>query len=169
MNYKPKEKSQTAFVRDEIEKIVKEEKIDRNRFGEFSKFQYEDIIRKFYYSFSDYKHFAPDAICLNRKRLHIRNDIRSYAAAGVYNTKSWDEYIKKLRLESVLNSDEKYFLILSAGWVYQGYADEIFHVLSKVDSWIQDFFIISARFDWFIAYDCIDLCAFMYQKDKKPL
>ena len=40
------------FYRDEIEEIIKEENIDRNRFAEFSKFQYDNIIKKFYYAFA---------------------------------------------------------------------------------------------------------------------
>ena len=42
--------------------------------------------------------------------------------------------------------------------------DEIFLVLGKADDWIADFFIVSSKFDWFVAHDFIDYCAFMYQK-----
>ena len=38
-------------IRNEIEKIIKEQKIDRQQFHEVSKFKYEDVIQKLYYSF----------------------------------------------------------------------------------------------------------------------
>lgn len=34
-------------ARDEIEEIIKRDNIDRSRFGEFSKFKYDEIIKKF--------------------------------------------------------------------------------------------------------------------------
>ncbi len=50
------------WIRDEVEEIIKEENIDRKRFYEFSKFRYQDIINKFYYSFCDYKNIVTDKI-----------------------------------------------------------------------------------------------------------
>lgn len=164
MEYKPGEKKTASFLRSEIEKIIKEEKVDRSRFCEFSKFQYENILKKFYYAFSDYTHFTPATLSLNRKRLHIRGNLKSFSLTGVYAAKSWTEYLKILKSALPLKKNEKLFLILSTGWVYEGYANEIVQVLSKVDIWIQDFFIVSPKFDWFIAHDFIDLCAFIYQK-----
>ena len=43
------------WIRDEIEEIIKEENIDRKRFYEASKNNYQSIINKFYYSFIDYE------------------------------------------------------------------------------------------------------------------
>ena len=54
-----------------------------------------------------------------------------------------------------INTDQKLFLILSDGWVYEGYVDEIFKVLNKIDSHIE-FFILSKKFDWFIVHDYIE-------------
>lgn len=152
------------FYRDEIEKIIKEENIDRNRFAEFSKFQYDSIIKKFYYAFSDYSHFASTQVTLTHKRLHIRNSIECSFIAGIYSAGNWTEYLKAIKAAVPLNPDEKLFLILSEGWVYEGYIDEIFKVLNKTDVWNEDFFIISKKYDWFIVHDWIDWCAFMYQK-----
>lgn len=164
MKYGPLKKNTATFYRDEIEKIVKEEKIDRDRFHEFSKLKYEDIIKKFYYSFSDHNHFMPDKITLERKRMHIRSSVKSFVIAGIYTAESWAEYAKIIKTGLPLAIDEGLFFITSTGWVYQGYVDEIFQVLSKLDVWIGDFFIISSKFDWFIAHDYIDECAFMYQR-----
>ena len=41
-------------IRNEIENTIKEENIDRSKFHEVSKFSYESILRKFYYTFFDY-------------------------------------------------------------------------------------------------------------------
>lgn len=134
------------FYRDEIEEIIKEENIDRNRFAEFSKFQYDNIIKKFYYAFSDYSHFTSDTVPLTCKRLHIRNSIDCFLIVGIYLTGNWTEYLNTIKSAMSL------------------YADEIFKVLSKTDVWSEDFFIVSKKFDWFIVHDWIDWCAFMYQK-----
>lgn len=152
------------FYRDEIEEIIKEENIDRNRFAEFSKFQYDNIIKKFYYAFSDYNHLASAHVTLTRKGLHIRNNISCFSIVGIYLAGNWAEYLKAIKAAMPLNADEKLFLILSEGWVYEGYMDGIFKVLNKTDVWSEDFFLISRKYDWFIAHDWIDWCAFMYQK-----
>ena len=44
--------------RNEIEEIIKKCSIDRSRFYEYSKNDYTKILKKFYYSFVDYKKFA---------------------------------------------------------------------------------------------------------------
>ncbi|MDE6797919.1 MAG: hypothetical protein K2J36_07915, partial [Ruminococcus sp.] len=41
-------------IRNEIEDTVKEENINRRKFHEVSKFSYENILRKFYYTFFEY-------------------------------------------------------------------------------------------------------------------
>ena len=46
-----KQKKAYKFLRDDIEKIIKEEKIDRSRFQEFSKIKFHEIIKNFYYAF----------------------------------------------------------------------------------------------------------------------
>lgn len=159
-----KNEKKSSFYRDEIEEIVKKENINRSRFTEFSKLQYDNIIKKFYYAFSDYSHFASDTVPLTRKRLHIRNSIVCFLIVGIYLTGNWTEYLNTIKSAMSLNANEKLFLILSEGWVYEGYADEIFKVLNKTDVWCEDFFIVSKKFDWFIVHDWIDWCAFMYQK-----
>ena len=54
---KLKSKPFKYWIRDEIEEIIKEENIDRKRFGEYSKFKYEDVVKRFYYTFMDYEMF----------------------------------------------------------------------------------------------------------------
>ncbi len=109
MKYRPLEKDTAIFYRDEIEKIVKEEKIDRGRLHEFSKLKHEDIIKKFFYFFSDYNHFTPDKITLERKRMHIRSNLKSFAIAGIYAAESWAEYVKIIKTALPLTMDENFF------------------------------------------------------------
>lgn len=167
MEYRLDGKTQKAcgFLRDDIEKIIKEENIDRSRFQEFSKFKFHEIIKKFYYAFSDYERFSSAAVTLTHKRLHIRCDIDSNVIAGIYVAGSWNwaEYLKTIKSTPTLDTDQKLFLILSEGWVYEGYVDEIFKILNKIDSHIE-FFLLSKKFDWFIVHDYIEECAFMYHK-----
>ena len=160
-----KNKKASKIIRDDIEKIIKEENIDRKRFQEFSKLKFHEIIKKFYYAFSDYEHFSSAVVTLTHKRLHIRCDIDSNVIAGIYVAGSWNwaEYLKKIKSVLTLNKNQKLFLIMSEGWVYEGYDDEIFKVLNKIDSHFE-FFILSNNFDWFIVHDYIDECAYMYHK-----
>ena len=106
-----------------IEKIIKERNIDRSRFQEFSKFKFHEIIIKFYYAFSDYEHFSSAAVILTHKRLHIRCDIDSNVIAGIYVAGSWNwtEYLKRIKSALTINKNQKLFLIMSEGWVYEGY------------------------------------------------
>ena len=55
-------------------------------------------------------------------------------------------------------------MILSEEWVYEGYADEIFKVLSETDGLLEDFYIASKKFDWFISYFFDGECAVVYYK-----
>lgn len=54
---KLKNKSVRYWICDEIEEIIKEESIDRNRIYEFSKTDYKSIINGFYYAFAEYEKY----------------------------------------------------------------------------------------------------------------
>lgn len=150
------------WIRDEIEEIIKEENIDRSRFYEYSKIKYYDIIKKFYYSFCDYRNFVTETIKLEYLDMHIRKNLEKYGIAGFLQSDGWLDYLNKIRNEIV--TDKKLFLILPEGWVYEGYLNEIITVLSETDGWLQDFYIISNKFDWFVVHDYLADCAQMYRK-----
>ena len=71
---KLKNKPLKYWIRDEIEEITKEENIDRKRFGEYSKFKYEDVIKRFYYTYMDYEKYPK--IELDYCWLHFRDSIQ---------------------------------------------------------------------------------------------
>lgn len=158
-------KSMRFWIRDEIEEIIKEENIDRSRFYEYSKFRYQDIINKFYYTFCDYKNFVTDRIRLEYHNLHLRKNLNNCIIAGFFQCADWLDYLEKIRAE--IADDGKLYLILSEQWVYEGYLNEIITVLSETDCWLQDFYIVSPKFDWFVVHDYIEDCAEMYRQNNK--
>ena len=54
------EKQKNNLYRDGIEEVIKEKQIDGNRFHEFSKINYVDILKKFYFSFSEHREYFHD-------------------------------------------------------------------------------------------------------------
>ena len=156
------QKPSRYWIRDEIEEIIKEENIDRTRFSEYSKFRYDAIIRKFYYTFCDYRNFTPSVIPLEHYRMHLRRNLERESIAGFFRSCNWMTYLEEIR-NGIPEKTGKCFLILSAGWVYEGYPEEIRKVLSETDGWLNDFIILSSKFEWFIIHDEIAECAFLYR------
>lgn len=143
------------WIRDEIEEIVKEENVDRSRFHEASKLEYESIIRKFYYSFCDYENHPK--VHLEYVWLHFHERLKH---SEPFRCGDWCEYIGGI--ETLIPEEQRsrqFYLIQSDGWVYEGYVKEIMTVLSEVDGLIDDFYVVSKHFDWFIAHtddgDCM--------------
>ena len=76
--------------RDMIEEDIKMTNIDRSRFHEFSKFKYDEVIRKFYYTFSDHNRYHSGMIALTAKSLHFKDNLDSYVVASSYMERnSW--------------------------------------------------------------------------------
>ncbi len=145
---KLKNKPLRYWIRDEIEEIIKEENIDRNCFGEFSKLRYEDIIKKFYYTFVDYEKYPQ--IELAYCWLHLRSDLTVQGSVLVNG--DWNKFLQQVSNFVEQNEDKKLYLILSQGWVYAGHKKEIFDVLSETDGLLEDFYIVSPDFDWVVSY-----------------
>ncbi len=64
--------------------------------------------------------------------------------------------------EAIPQNVQKLFLILCEGWVYEGEIDEMFTVLNEV-TFIKDFYIVSSKFDWFIAESDMEDTASIYR------
>lgn len=149
------EKPANYRIRDRIEDIVKEKNIDRSRFGEFSKTSYADVIKRFYYAFGDYEKYPE--VKLPYFWLHLREELK---VIGEFCEKDsdWSEFLKQIRAAAPLSEESQYYyMLLSEGWVYKGCIDEIFEVLNEADGLLEDFYVVSRNFDWFIAY-CSDGC-----------
>ncbi len=148
------------WSRIEIEEIVKEKNIDRNRFYEYSKNKYGQVIKSFYYSFVDYKEHS--GIQLNYLWLNLRKELNKlyYEYAG----SDWKASLYKIKELLIYNWNRKLFLILSDGWVYEGYIDEILSVLAETDGIIEDFYIVTPEYDKFAMYCDDGDCILIYEK-----
>lgn len=135
------------WIRDEIEEIIKEN-IDRKRFGEYSKFKYEDVIKQFYYTYMNYERYPK--IELSYCWLHFRDSIQK--EDNIYVDGDWKRFLHRVGELLEEKEDTKLYMILSQGWVYEGYIKEILDVLGETDSLLEDFYIVSLVFDWMIAY-----------------
>lgn len=69
-----KDKPVKYWIRAEIEEIIKEKSIDRKRFCEYSKTNYQKIINRFYYTFVDYKKYPK--VELSYCWLHFRQELK---------------------------------------------------------------------------------------------
>lgn len=150
------------LIRDDIETIVKEGNINRDHFHEYSKIDYDKIIRKFFFTFSDIKNYRVDPDTpLSFNLMHFRQELTKEQIDCFFRTDDWCEYMNSIK-DAVPEKDKKLFLILCEGWVYECEVKELFDVLNEV-TFIKDFYIISSKFDWFIAVSDMEDSAFIYK------
>ncbi len=155
---KARHKPTRFYIRDEFEEIIKEENIDRRQFHEASKFEYENIIRKFYYAFADHQTYPK--IGLDKMHSQFRKELKK--SEIVRWKTNWVEYIEMLRhLIPDKETASELYLILSEGWVYEGFASEIISVLSETDAGLSDFFIVSKKFEWTVAHSDDGECMYL--------
>ncbi len=143
------------WSRDEIEQIVKNRHIDWTRFYEYSKTDYERVIKKFYYSFCEYE--KDTDIILDYCWIRFRENLE--ITGRVYGSIGWYKMLQSIKENMEYNWDKKLYLIVDDGWVYEGYIDEIVIVLGEITGNINDFYIVSLQFDRMAVYcddgDCI--------------
>lgn len=152
-------KSLRFEVRDDIEEIIKAENINRTHFHEFNKYNFKEIIRKFFFTFSDIKNHTASVISLSS--MHYRSDLKSDFIDCFFRTYDWCEYMKTIK-NAVPDKQRKLFLILEEGWVYEGKLDEMFIILNEI-SCNTNFYIVSSKFDWFIAVSDMEDSAYIYK------
>ena len=157
---KLKTKPVRYWSRIEIEEIVKENNIDRNRFYEYSKNKYQQIINRFYYSFADHKEHSH--VGLSYLWLHLRKELNKIYHD--YVSSDWEVSLSKIKERLEYNWNKKLFLILSDGWVYEGYVDEILSVLAETDGLIEDFYIVTPEYDRFAMYCSDGGCISIFEK-----
>jgi len=137
-------------MRNEIENIIKKYNIDRAKFHEAAKNQYQRIIRKLYYSFCDYQKYP--AIQISYMWTRFRSNLKSTDLI-ITNWDDWDEYIEKI--DSMIpekNSEAFYYLVVDGGWVYEGILHEIKKVLSEYPMSMDDFYIFPKDYSWLISH-----------------
>ncbi len=163
-NINLRRKPERYRVRDEIESIIKEDNIDRSKFHEVSKFSYENILRKFYYTFFDYdknvRYSEQKKIDLSYAWLRLRKNLETSEPVRMYYDDTDIESVKSL----VPDCSGKKYVITEDGWVYEGEITEILKVLLPDISMFKDFYIISKKFDWAVV-NCEDgECLFLVRK-----
>ncbi|MBO4524592.1 MAG: hypothetical protein J5723_07935 [Ruminococcus sp.] len=142
------EESERNGIRLQIENIIKVCGIDRTRFYEYSKIGYSDVITRFLYTFTDFKKDVKnDSICLDYCFLRFRKEWKKLDISF-----DWADIICKTREYISEKTDGKVFLILSQGWVYEGFIDEIMTILGETDYHLNDFYIVSPKYEWLAAY-----------------
>lgn len=138
------------WIRDEIEEIIKDKNIDRTRFHEYSKLRHRGIIQKFLSSFCIRKGAATRQESLEGMSLCFIPSLENRVIDCFFRTDNWNEYLNSIRQE-IPQGVDRLFLLLEEGWVYEGCVDELFAVLGECSGNLEDFYIVSTRFDWFIS------------------
>ena len=155
-----KDKPVNYWIRAEIEEIIKEKSVDRERFYEYSKTGYQKIINGFYYAFADYKKYPK--VELSYCWLHFRQELKEIDC--VSETIGWEGMLAKIKERLSYDWNKKVYFILSEGWVYEGYTDTITDALNEVDGLLEDFYIVTPQFDKFAAYCDDGGCLVFYEK-----
>ena len=114
---KLKDKPLRYWIRIEIEEIVKKKSIDRTHFYEYSKTGYSKVINRFYYAFADYEKYPK--VHLEYCWMHLRKDLK--ILYSVLEGIGWKQMLSKIKEFVPGTGKKKVFLILSEGWVYEGY------------------------------------------------
>ena len=117
------------------------------------------MLNKFYYSFADYTEFP--TVHFNYLWLNLRKDLKK---VFFQYDNDWLSLLDNIKQYFINRNIQKLFLILSDGWVYEGYIDEIITVLSEIDGVIEDFYIVTPKFDSFAVYCSDGDCASIYEK-----
>ncbi len=86
-----KDKPVKYWIRTEIEEIINEKSVDRERFYEYSKINYQKIINRFYYAFIDYKKYPK--VELSYCWLHFRQELKE--SGCVSETIGWECMLAK--------------------------------------------------------------------------
>lgn len=151
-----KRKPDSYRTRDEVEEIIKENNIDRSEFHEVSKLSYENILRKFYYTFFEYdrnvRYAQQQKINLSYAWLHFRKELSHSDTILLHYNDTDIDSIKSLIPE--YSDNMKCFCILADGWVYEGKLSAMLNVIPEV-SVMTDYYIISKKFDW-VVVSCED-------------
>ncbi len=148
------ERSFRYEVRIEAEQSIKDLNIDRANFREAPKNEWESVIRRFYYTFIDYK-TSPN-IHLSYLWLKFRPEL-AYTGhiQNGFDIADWTKFVGKIdELIPKENRPAKYYYINDCGWVYEGKLPEIIQILSDCSSMAEDFYILPKRaeFDWVVCY-----------------
>lgn len=152
------------FLRKEVERIIKEQKLDRNRVFEVPKIAYAGIIKKIEAAFvaeggtihwSNMGHFQSKLSC---KTLEISSQPLWYH--------SLEEIIPMpeapfyVLLEDRKNYQAKY-------WLYEMFLPELIAILDDIEG-LGDFYIISKKYRWLVSENHEEIVSFLGDELESP-
>ncbi len=147
-------------IRDEIKETVKEKSIDRKLFHEYPKTKYQKVINEFYYAFVNHEKYP--RVGLDYCWVKFREDLSETDC--ISEDIGWECMLAKIKERLSYDWSKKVYLILSQGWVYEGYIDSMIDVLEEIQGVLDDFYIVTPQFDEFAAYCDDGECISFYRK-----
>lgn len=149
------------YLRDEIEQIIKDLKIDRKKFFEVSIHTYKQITKRIESAFVDKsKQWDSDIHWANMG--HYRPNLKCIATE-YNNWSSWTATLSNvipspdnslyLLLEDTKNYQPKY-------WLYEVYLREMILVLGESEM-LDDLYIVSKKYDWLISWNHHDIITYV--------
>lgn len=136
----------------EIENIIKNSNIDRNRFFEVDKLSYKQVADKVISKFISRE--CSFDFNLHRGYLRYNPKLRCIGIGCLNNTKWW-EWFRLLPNICPNNKEAIYFILVGDNyvWVYEAFLPEVIEILfqgSPIGS--GDCYIVSKKFEWLVGY-----------------
>jgi hypothetical protein len=148
------------YIRDEIEQIVKEHKINRGRFFEVSKQSYKLIIEKIELTFVDKsKSWNEDIHWVNMGKY---NPNLKCVSSTMSDWSIWlvelldiipSDSLMYILFEDTKNFEPKY-------WLYESYIKELILILNEING-LDDFYIVSKKYNWLISLNHHDAISYV--------
>lgn len=146
------------YIRNDIERVIKENHIDRTNCFECSKITYKSIIRKIERTFVLHGgniHWSNIRGVFNKELVCITKNI---SEDRMWVTKLPDIIPENNQFVYVLFEDSKNFK--PKYWVYEMRIPELVCMIGEVNG-LKDFYIVSKKFDWLISECHEDVVSFV--------
>ena len=146
------------YIRNEIERIIKGNNINRSNCFECSKISYKSIIKKIERKF-----------VLNGGNIHWSNMGGRFNKDLICKTKDIShDRMWFLKLNEIIPENEKLVYVLFEDtknfepkyWIYEMHIPELICVISEIYG-LNDFYIVSKKFDWLISECHEDVVSFV--------
>lgn len=146
------------YIRNEIERIIKDIPIDRSRCFECSKTSYRSIIKKveqIFVSHGKSLHWSNMGDGFNKK---LTCQTKNIAENRLWFTKLPNIVPENKQPIYVLFEDRKNYE--PKYWVYEMHIPELICILSEING-LNDFYIVSKKFDWLVSECHEDIVSFV--------
>ncbi len=146
------------YIRNEIERVIKDNHIDRSNCFECSKTTYNSIIKK-----------VEQVFVLHGGNIHWSNMGNGFNPKWMCRTKNISEdRMWVTKLPSIIPKSERFVYVLFEDcknfepkyWVYEMCIPELICIIGEVYG-LNDFYIVSKKFDWLISECHEDVVSFV--------